>query len=501
MWLVVALYSSCVFLSILIYLKHNTDRNLIFGQASKNLSIALVQKNRTQIENIISGLKRISDVESVTLCQSDKVVLGGRLDKCHVSDFGKSIAVGDSFFLNVNFKNFLLTDFFYFSCIFLFLSFVISVIVVRNLKEHFWVDLILPLRDIGNPENKFTISEYATISSDLLESQRIKIEFEKQKALNEISKQVSHDIRSPLAALNYLIENLESINPDDRVLIKKSLSRINDIANDLLKEARAEIKSLDFILSKIVIAEQVKDIISEKSLEFKHHDTLGLSLQINPSVLTRKSIIDVKEFSRLISNLINNSAEAMEFKGNIWVHMTHENDLNIITIRDSGGGLPPEVLEKIGKESVSTKEKGNGLGLLHAMNVIKSLGSEMLLENEDNGLKVTIKLKSIPEAVEAVLIDNDELCRIMWERKAKNKGIKIITCDSPEHFTEIKQQISSETVIYLDSDLGNGLKGEDFAERLFHEGFSNLYMATGYGAEKFKDLNFLSGVISKTPPF
>ena len=55
-----------------------------------------------------------------------------------------------------------------------------------------------------------------------------------------IASQVSHDIRSPLAALNMTIANLKNIPEQQRITLRAASNRINDIANTLLSHSKAE---------------------------------------------------------------------------------------------------------------------------------------------------------------------------------------------------------------------------------------------------------------------
>ena len=64
------------------------------------------------------------------------------------------------------------------------------------------------------------------------EEQRIRVE-----AVNKLAKQVAHDIRSPLSALQIGVSSLKGIPEQSRVLIRSALDRIQDIANDLLVTA------------------------------------------------------------------------------------------------------------------------------------------------------------------------------------------------------------------------------------------------------------------------
>ncbi len=108
----------------------------------------------------------------------------------------------------------------------------------------------------------------------------------------------------------------------------------------------------------------------------------------------------------------------------------------------------------------------------------------------------------IQDYYDCVLIDNDELVRITWQAKAKRKNIKLLALKSSKEFDGVQNKIdNTNTDIYVDCELGDGeMKGEEFAEVLYHKGYTNLTMATGPGQEKFADRPWLKHT-GKDSPF
>jgi FixJ family two-component response regulator len=99
----------------------------------------------------------------------------------------------------------------------------------------------------------------------------------------------------------------------------------------------------------------------------------------------------------------------------------------------------------------------------------------------------------------AILIDDDELVRLVWQFQAKEAGVQLLTYNDPNEVDFLA--VNLDTPIYLDSELENGVKGENVAHKLHLQGFQNIYLATGYNPEDFKHLTFLKGVIGKSPPW
>ncbi len=104
------------------------------------------------------------------------------------------------------------------------------------------------------------------------------------------------------------------------------------------------------------------------------------------------------------------------------------------------------------------------------------------------------------ELFDWVLLDDDDLIKMTWEFAAKeyNKTFKYFK--TPEELQTYKSKLNPEQKIFIDSNLGHGVKGEDIAQQLSAEGFKNLYLATGYAPEQFPKMDFIKAVVRKEPP-
>lgn len=100
-----------------------------------------------------------------------------------------------------------------------------------------------------------------------------------------------------------------------------------------------------------------------------------------------------------------------------------------------------------------------------------------------------------------ILLDDLDIVTEGWEMSAMLAGKDILTFNTIEDFEEALEGIDPSTPIYIDSELGNGIKGEEYAEGLFHRGFKELYLATGHDADHFGDLPWIKGIVGKEPVF
>ncbi len=100
----------------------------------------------------------------------------------------------------------------------------------------------------------------------------------------------------------------------------------------------------------------------------------------------------------------------------------------------------------------------------------------------------------------AVLIDDDALTHMTWELAAGEHGIDLQAFTDPDEFLANLEKFPKDIPLYIDSELGENIKGEDMAADLRKKGFTNIRLATGHPPERFSHLPWLE-VISKEPPW
>lgn len=113
---------------------------------------------------------------------------------------------------------------------------------------------------------------------------------------------------------------------------------------------------------------------------------------------------------------------------------------------------------------------------------------------------VAIRLAK-PTHYDCILLDDNHDLRMLWEMKASLEGKKIATFASVEALEKVRMSIDFTVPIYIDSDLGNSLKGEVYAKILFEAGYQELYLATGHDAASFARLPWIKAITGKEPPF
>jgi signal transduction histidine kinase len=341
---------------------------------------------------------------------------------------------------------------------------------------------------------------------DLHTSQEKVIEQEKKQAMAEICLQIAHDIRSPLPVIEkFAASDLNNSTKEDKELLKKASKRISDIATQLLKRKNDLLGFEDIQEEKgpTDITSFIKDIIKEKSVSLNSNNIeIIFNNQVDSNIIYNLPAIS---FSRSLSSLIQNAIEAVSSNGKVEVTLYQSNLNVLISIKDNGKGIKPEDLDKIKNKGISVgKINGTGLGLTYATEVIESLNGEITITSElGKGTTVTLSLPKAKKIFDKnshyVLIDNDEITHFNWKQSAKKDDINLTTFFSPNDFFQDVKNLSPDTIICIDSNLGNGIKGEVESQEIYNQGFKNIFLVTGQEKQNVEMCYWINDIKDKKP--
>jgi len=102
---------------------------------------------------------------------------------------------------------------------------------------------------------------------------------------------------------------------------------------------------------------------------------------------------------------------------------------------------------------------------------------------------------------DGILIDDDELIHLIWKDVAKSKNKQLKSFFSVDEFFNTNQSIDPKSTIFIDSNLGPNIKGEEVASKIYALGFEKIYLITGYSKESFPNIPFIMGIQGKEPPW
>lgn len=218
----------------------------------------------------------------------------------------------------------------------------------------------------------------------------------------EVARQVAHDLRSPLTILEILLSR-GGAHGDAPELSRQAISRIQEVADALLNRKDAP-PSMPQIkenwradTSPLFPHLKLEKIISEKVVEYSNRR--GIKFDYLPTDEARLILLSANagEFSRVLSNLINNAIESYPEEETPWVGIYLDGvdpEHFMITITDRGSGMNDEVLLRMGEPGFTHgKKSGSGIGFHHAKQVIQGLGGEVRIMSQlAKGTEIRIRL-------------------------------------------------------------------------------------------------------------
>lgn len=288
------------------------------------------------------------------------------------------------------------------------------------------------------------------------------------QTLVEVSSQVSHDIQSPLLALKVATKDLKNLPEEQRLMVQRSISRIEDIVNDLKNKRDDNLESKNKEDLHLLYG-LVNSILSEKRLQFKYRN-IELDLFVGEGLQTAFVHLSQKDFKRVLSNIINNAVEAIPFHGNVGIEIEQSGNDLVLRVVDNGSGMPEHLLREAFLKGVSEgKEKGQGLGLYHAKKMADIWGASLSIESEkNNGTSVELRIPrataptwfpekmEITEKSKIVILDDDQNIHEMWVKRFENHFVSkslvhFYHVDSAEN--RLSELLEEDSIFLVDYEL------------------------------------------------
>ena len=254
-------------------------------------------------------------------------------------------------------------------------------------------DAQISLSPIYNPHGELIAT--SVISRDISyikQTENLIVQSEKMKLVGELAAGVAHEIRNPMTVISGFVQmmNEDPSSPyyEYTKLIQNETERIDLILSEFLVLSRPQ--ATQFALFNLV--DTIVEITQLFQFEFQQK---AITLKIvNPY---KKTMImgNENQIKQVFINLIKNSIEAIGRNGKIHIELCKSDDEKSIsiTIKDTGCGIPPHVLEKIFEPFYTTKTKGTGLGMMIINKVIQDHKGKIHITSKENiGTKIVLCL-------------------------------------------------------------------------------------------------------------
>ena len=234
------------------------------------------------------------------------------------------------------------------------------------------------------------------------------IESERSQALTMLAASVAHEIGNPLNALSIHLQLLER----ETRKLKKTVPEIRDLAarskrpsatgtdvmeialkaERYLAVAKGEINRLDYIITQFLqairpVAPQLQsaslnDVVRE-TLELLRPEINNRSINVEETLSDKLPLvpIDPAQIKQVLVNLCKNAIQAMTRGGVLTLCTEAREDGVCLVVKDTGGGIPQDLLNRIFEPFYTTKKKGSGLGLMIVQRIVRDHGGRIQLES------------------------------------------------------------------------------------------------------------------------
>jgi len=219
-----------------------------------------------------------------------------------------------------------------------------------------------------------------------------------------LTRDISHELRSPLARLNVALEIAkQKSTPDTAAIldrIETESTRLNEMISRLLTLAKLEGGAEDIERRRLDLAEIVRDVAADADFEAQ---AKGKFVEVSSAdschVMGSENLL-----RSAVENVLRNAVRYTDERTVVDVSLSRSNGHAIIKIADHGGGVPDEELPNLFRpfyrvgEARERKTGGIGLGLAIAERAVSAHKGTIKASNSNGGLLVEITLDTAPIA-------------------------------------------------------------------------------------------------------
>jgi two-component system, NtrC family, nitrogen regulation sensor histidine kinase NtrY len=237
----------------------------------------------------------------------------------------------------------------------------------------------------GNDEIGELVRQYNRMVDEISESARKLANSEREYAWREMAKQIAHEIKNPLTPMKLNVQQL----------LKAWRDKVPDFDERMEQYARNQVEYIDNLSSiatafssfakmpqanpvEVNLVEQIKVTLEL----FRDAGKIRFRVSWPPEEIT--VLADKEHLNGIFSNLIKNSIQSIPpgREGIIDVKAYTENGKAVVSIKDNGTGIPPELRKNMFTPNFTTKSSGMGLGLSIVKKYVETAGGRVWYASE-----------------------------------------------------------------------------------------------------------------------
>ncbi|MCD6528328.1 HAMP domain-containing histidine kinase [bacterium] len=258
------------------------------------------------------------------------------------------------------------------------------------------VSYIIGARYIENPEIVALMIIGITVVLFVIDFILVR-SFEKMAEANRMKSEfisiVSHQLRSPLSNLRWIIEilmsgklgKIEEAQTEYFRILKENTDRMRELVGNLLVVSRIEQQKLPIRKEMVSLKKIVEELIKEFELAGK---TSKVKMEFTVQKDLPEIFTDPCQLKLVVENLLDNAVRYIKNKGEVKITLKKQKNNIYFEVKDTGVGIPKEdqkyIFQKFfrSKNTLEYQTQGSGLGLYIAKSIIEKLGGKINFRSE-----------------------------------------------------------------------------------------------------------------------
>ena len=227
------------------------------------------------------------------------------------------------------------------------------------------------------------IESFNQMAQDLVENRRKRLEAEQIAAWREIARRLAHEIKNPLTPIQLAVQQIRDKYSGNDPVYQQFVTNCTEIVTEEVENLRSLVQEFanfarmpSLSLSPSDLNECVHNVV-----RLYPDARIHLDLKKNHPTLE----LDAEQMRRVLINLIENGLDASGKNGQIEIRTRTSGDTAILSVIDSGPGVPLKDRLRIFQPYVSTKESGMGLGLAVVHSIIEDHGGHISVTDAHAG--------------------------------------------------------------------------------------------------------------------
>lgn len=286
----------------------------------------------------------------------------------------------------------------------------VAVVIVNSCIAYIYFSILKPFRRLEKFADKIALGDFSealdiergnyfgkfTWAFDSMRREIIKSRSCEREALENnktVIASLSHDLKTPVASISAyseaLVNGLYSSTEEMYSyldVISKKCEEIAKITGDMITHSIGELGALKMEPTHFDLVQLLESAVSESSV--------GGDIHFEKPLFTAPVCADENRLKQLVGNLIGNAQKYAG--GKMDITLTKKSRMFAVHFRDYGQGIPdselPFVLDKFYRGSNTDGKSGSGLGLYIVKYIAQQSGGNVVLENRDKGLEVTVTI-------------------------------------------------------------------------------------------------------------